>query len=109
MTRTFKTIAALAFVAIAAPAFAHGHGGMNSGPNSNSMNSMAWNKVDNRVERHHDGKLNTAERRERILRLEAKLRLLWQRLAMEKQGTFAFNRTSMEVHRVLAALGALVN
>ena len=94
MTRTIQTIAALAVICLSAPVFAHGsgHGGMDmggNGHNGQSMNSMSWNKVDNKssqtVDRHHDRstKIKLTRKEEQIKRLEAELR----RLFMEQQKT----------------------
>jgi len=91
MTRTIKTIAALAVICLSAPAFAHGggHGGMDmggNGRNGQSMNSTSWNKVDNKtsqtVDRHHDRftKIKLVRKQEQIKRLEAELRRLFMQL-----------------------------
>ncbi|HLH89183.1 MAG TPA: hypothetical protein VKX28_12050 [Xanthobacteraceae bacterium] len=56
MTRTFTTIAALAFICAAAPAFAHGGGhtgsGMGTGMGNNGQNGhsapMSWNLADHK-------------------------------------------------------------
>ncbi len=111
MTRTLKTLAAIALICMSAPAFAHGsgHGGMGMGGSdrnghstSSNTNSMIWNKIDNTVGRHHDRhdrkiKLMTLERQERINRLRAEFRRLF---ALE-QKELALNHTrAVELLRV---------
>jgi hypothetical protein len=110
MTRTIQTIAALAVICLSAPAFAHGggHGGMDmggsghNGQSMNSMNSMSWNKVDNKsgqtVDRHHDHstKIKLIRKQEQIKRLEAELR----RLFMELQKTTNPVRLAKIEHKI---------
>ena len=120
MTRTFTTIAALAFICLSAPAFAHGsgHGGMDmggnghNGPSMNSMNSMnstSWSKVDNKstqtTSHHHDSftKFKQMWQQQQVMRLQAD----WRRLEREAKNTTnptRLARIRMEIATIIVKL-----
>jgi hypothetical protein len=126
MTRTIQTIAALAVICLSAPAFAHGggHGGMDMGSNGHngqSMNSMSWNKVDNKVDvkndhtvdRHHDRftKVKLIRKEERIKRLQVELGRLFT-LFQKTTNPITLAKLELQIRHVVRDLkqdGALVD
>lgn len=128
MTRSFTTIATLAFIFVSAPAFAHGggHGGMggnngqsghmmntpswdlatNKSTTSNTTNTTTWNKVTNTVGPGAGKMLNShngsGRHQEQIMRLRAELKQLLNRSLREQEAhmTAAHNRTFKQIQHI---------
>ena len=87
MTRTSHIIAALAFIAIAAPAFAHGGGG-NHGMNQSMpshVNSPSNTSNDNNKSMQHDGKLTVQEQQKIFAMVSPRLSTLSLQLTAAMQ------------------------
>jgi len=87
MTRTSQIIAALAIVAIAPPAFAHGGGG-NHGMNQSMpshVNSPSNTSNDNNKSMQHDGKLTVQEQQKILAQIAPRLNTLPAQLAAALQ------------------------